>query len=95
MKKRKGLVYIGFGLFTVGVWFSLYCLMEDQFGYQYPTTASSVVIAALHDIPGTFLQIPWSFVAVVGLVLIGIGIYRLVWSSFHTWDDEEAKGRKE
>jgi hypothetical protein len=90
MKKLEGLVYIGFGLFTVGVWFFPFYWIEDNFEfYHYPKTESSV-IRALRDIPGVFLQtLPWNLVAVVGLVLIGVGISCLVRSLLPIRDNEE------
>ncbi len=79
MKKLEGLVYIGFGLFAVGVWIFPIYWIEYTFEFHYPTTVSSAVIATLHDIPDAFLYtLPWNSVAVVGLILISIGIYRLV-----------------
>ncbi len=78
LKKLKGLWFIGIGFCILVIWFCPLYFIEDQFGFQYPKTASSVVKATLHDIPDTFLQTPWSFVAIVAFIVIGIGIYRLV-----------------
>jgi hypothetical protein len=89
MKKLDGLVYIGFGLFTMVVWFFPFYWIEDNLDF-FPKTEESSVVRALHDIPGVFLQtLPWNFVAVVGLVLIGMGIYRLVRSLFHICGNKE------
>jgi uncharacterized membrane protein HdeD (DUF308 family) len=81
MSKVAGLVCIVFGLCVLVIWFYLPYEIESAFwNYEYPKTVSAVVIQTLRDTPGTFLQTPWSFVAVVGLVLIGIGISCLVHS---------------
>jgi hypothetical protein len=89
MKKLEGLVYIGFGLFTVVVWFFPFYWIEDNLEF-FRKTKSSLVIATLHDIPGVFLQtLPWNLVAVVGLVLIGMGVYRLVRSLLPIRDEQE------
>ena len=83
LRNLKGPIFIVFGICILVIWFYPIYYITDAFWYEYPQykypkTASSVVIATLRNIPGTFLQTPWSFVAVVGLVVIGIGIYHLV-----------------
>ena len=81
MKKRKGLVYIGFGLFTVGVWFFPFYFMSYEFEFwPLVRTVPEVLASALQGVLYASLRTPWTFVAVVGLVLIGMGIYRLVCS---------------
>ena len=91
MKKLKGLWFIGSGLCLLVIWFYPIYWLESQFGhFEYPHTVSSVVRATLRDNTlGGFLTTPWSVVAVVGLVLIGIGIYSLVRSLLPIRDEEE------
>ena len=80
MKKLKGLWFVGIGLCILVIWFyPIYWLEANFEDFDYPETVSSVVRAILRDNTlGGFLTCPWSVVAVVGLVLIGIGIYCLV-----------------
>jgi hypothetical protein len=80
MKKLEGLVYIGFGLFAMGVWFFPFYWIEANLDF-FPKTKEPSVVRALHAIPSVLLQpmaLPWNLVAAVGLILISIGIYRLV-----------------
>jgi hypothetical protein len=91
MKNLKGLWFIGIGLCILMIWFfPIYWLEANFEDFDYPKTVSSVVRATLRDNTlGGFLTTPWSVVAVIGLVLIGIGIYCLVRSLLPIRDEEE------
>ena len=94
MKQVKGLWFLGFGLFLFIVWECLYWWL--YFGLLSPGATAdnpfqifllSLEIAvdiALHPTITVFSLYPITMFA-----LIAIGLFRLVWSSFHTWSDEE------
>jgi hypothetical protein len=88
MNKFEGLVYIGLGLFVVGVWFFPFCYLQYEFCFRN-CTVLAVLASAVWPALSNSLQTPWIFVAVVGLVLIGMGIYRLVHSLLPIRDEEE------
>jgi uncharacterized membrane protein HdeD (DUF308 family) len=78
--KLVGPILIVFGLLILGLWFYPLYIIEGAFSEEYPPSTSAIIIKTLRDTPRDFFRTPWSFVAVVGLVLIGIGISCLVHS---------------
>ncbi len=96
MKKLKGLWFLGFGLIMLIAWEYLsWRFWSEPFapGALPPNPFLIVLVSleiavdiALHP---TTTTIVFSLYSITMFALVAIGLFRLVWSSFHTWGDEE------
>ena len=91
MKQVKGLWFLGCGLTMLVVWEYLGWWFWSGLLKQSPTPFQMVLYNLIDA--GWFVVHPtttvFSLYPITMFALIAIGLFRLVWSSFHTWGDEE------
>jgi hypothetical protein len=93
MSKIASLVCIVLGLCILVIWFYPLYYINKIFSHVYPPEpVFAEVIETLRYIPRDFFRTPWSFVAVIGLVLIGLGISCLVRPLLRSQENEEEEG---
>jgi hypothetical protein len=98
MKQVKGLWFLGCGLTMLVVWGYLWWrVWSSPIAPGEPPLDSflmGLLMALLSPVAAVGIalhptNIVFSLYALTMFALIAIGLFRLVWSLFHIWDDEE------
>jgi hypothetical protein len=94
MKQVKGLWFLGSGLIMLVVWEYLWWRIWSvpiAPGTPPPNPFLAVAYALRMAVWTVFnpTSTIFSLYSITMFALIAIGLVRLVWSLFHTWDDEE------
>ena len=94
MKQVKGLWFLGCGLIMLVVWEYLWGRFWSSPIAPGTSPPNSFLIMLWALITAAWLTLHptitvFSLYPITMFALIAIGLFRLVWSSFHTWGDEE------
>ena len=94
MKQVKGLWFLGCGLTMLVVWVYLWWRVWSSPIAPGTSPPNSFLMVLWALIAAVWLAVHptntvFSLYALTMFALITIGLFRLVWSLFHIWDDEE------